>query len=254
MTPAPGEATLPPALDHLVVMADTLAEGVAWAEATLGVTPSPGGEHAQFGTHNRLLALSGPGFPLSYLEIIAINPEAARDRPAGVAGQNGTEPRRWFDMDDTALRAQVRAHGPRLIHWVARVPDVQAARQALAAQGIDRGSVRAASRAIPGGLLQWQITVREDGQRLLDGCLPTLIQWGAVHPAATMADSGLGLHQLTLAHPQTDTLESACRAAGLGAWLKDGRLGVEAAPVAALRATLRTPRGSVTLSSAGALS
>lgn len=252
MNPAPGEAAPPPALDHLVVMADTLTEGVAWAEATLGVTPGPGGEHTQFGTHNRLLAIGGPGFALSYLEIIAINPEAVRARPAGAAGQNDPEPRRWFDMDDAALREQVRTHGPRLIHWVARVPDVLAATQALAAQGIDRGAVRPASRATPSGLLQWQITVRDDGQRLFGGCLPTLIQWGTVHPAATMADSGLCLHQLTLAHPQADALQAACRAAGLGALLKDGRLGMETASVAEVRATLLTPRGSVTLSSSAA--
>jgi hypothetical protein len=30
-------------LDHLVVAARTLDEGVAWCEATLGVTPGPGG-------------------------------------------------------------------------------------------------------------------------------------------------------------------------------------------------------------------
>ena len=33
-----------PMLDHLVVMAASLDEGVAWCEATLGVTPGPGGQ------------------------------------------------------------------------------------------------------------------------------------------------------------------------------------------------------------------
>ena len=37
-------------IDHLVVAARTLVEGVAWCEATLGVVPGPGGEHALFGT------------------------------------------------------------------------------------------------------------------------------------------------------------------------------------------------------------
>ena len=45
-------------LDHLVVLAPSLASGVAWAEATLGVTPGPGGEHSLMGTHNRLLRLN----------------------------------------------------------------------------------------------------------------------------------------------------------------------------------------------------
>ena len=102
-----------PRLDHLVVMADTLAQGAAWCEATLGVAAAPGGEHPLFGTHNRLLTIESPAFPLAYLEIIAINPEATGDRQTGAAGL-----KRWFDMDDAALREQVRAHGPRLIHWV----------------------------------------------------------------------------------------------------------------------------------------
>ena len=232
------------AIDHLVILADTLDQGVAWAEATLGVTPGPGGEHPMFGTHNRLLAMSGPGFACCYLEIIAINPEAAR-----ASGSRADGTKRWFDMDDATLQAQVRQLGPRLIHWVARVPDVAAASAQLAALGLDRGPVRAATRMTPAGELRWQITVRDDGQRLLDGCLPTLIEWGATHPAATMPGSGVQLHQLTLAHPQAPALEAALRAAGLAAPLKDARLQVLAAPVAELRATLRTPRGPVTLSS-----
>ena len=92
-------------------------------------------------------------------------------------------------------------HGPQLIHWVARVPDVRAAVAALAALGIDRGEVIQASRATPNGLLQWQITVRADGQRLFDGCLPTLIQWGDTHPAASMPESGVTLLSLSLRHP-----------------------------------------------------
>ncbi|MFD1712424.1 VOC family protein [Ottowia flava] len=242
--PSEGDGFDHAAVDHLVILADTLDQGVAWAEATLGVTPGPGGEHPMFGTHNRLLALSGPGFACCYLEIIAISPEAAR---ADSSRAGGTK--RWFDMDDAALQAQVRQSGPRLIHWVARVPGVAAASAQLAALGLDRGPVRAATRMTPAGELRWQITVRDDGQRLLDGCLPTLIEWGAAHPAATMPDSGVQLQQLALAHPQAPALEAALRAAGLAAPLKDARLRVDAAPVAELRATLRTPRGLVTLSS-----
>ena len=150
-----------PALDHLVVMAASLPEGVAWCEATLGVTPGPGGEHPLMGTHNRLLRIATPDFPNAYFEIIAINPVAKKDQR--------TMGKRWFDMENPGLSAQVAREGPQLIHWVARVPDVQAAVADLAALGIDRGDVLQASRATPGGQLQWQITVRPDGQRLFDG-------------------------------------------------------------------------------------
>ena len=227
-----------PRLDHLVVLADTLAEGAAWCQATLGVAPGPGGEHPLFGTHNRLLPIASDDFPLAYLELIAINPEAARARQASAGG-----PKRWFDMDDEALRKQVHAHGPRLIHWVARVPDLPEAAARLAMLEIDRGELLRASRMTPTGLLEWQITVRPDGRRLWDGCLPTLIEWGAVHPAQTMPAGALGLRSLTLRHPRAAALAEACAAIGLG-----GAAIIEA-PQAALEAVIATPRGEVTLSS-----
>ena len=223
-------------LDHLVVLAPSLSSGVAWAEATLGVTPGPGGEHPLMGTHNRLLRLSnGEGHPGSaYLEIIAINPAAtpALSAPA----------RRWFDMDDPTLRERVAQTGPQLVHWVARVPALAAALQAWQQLGINRGEARAASRPTPGGLLQWQISLRPDGQRLFDGCLPTLIEWGQHHPSTTMADSGLTLQSLKLQHPQAAQLQSACDAIGLNAVvITDGP--------ARLSAQLGTPRGPLTLHS-----
>jgi hypothetical protein len=227
-------------LDHLVVLAPSLASGVAWAEATLGVTPGPGGDHPLMGTHNRLLRLrtssdqatAQPG--AAYLEIIAINPAAS---PALVAPA-----RRWFDMDDLALRERVAQMGPQLVHWVARVPALAAALQAWQQLGIDRGEARAASRPTPGGLLQWQISLRPDGQRLFDGCLPTLIEWGPHHPTATMADSGLTLQSLTLQHPQATLLLAACQAIGLDEVLiTDGP--------ARLSAQLSTPGGPLTLHS-----
>ncbi|MGL4435725.1 MAG: VOC family protein, partial [Giesbergeria sp.] len=108
-----------PCVDHLVVLAADLASGAAWCERTLGVAPAAGGEHPLMGTHNRLLQISSPAHPRAYLEIIAINLIATPAIPTGA--------KRWFDMDCQALQAQVAQHGPRLIHWVAAVPDAAAA-------------------------------------------------------------------------------------------------------------------------------
>jgi len=213
------------------VLATTLADGVAWCEATLGLTPGPGGQHALMGTHNRLFSIASARYPQAYFEIIAIDPAAPP--PART---------RWFDMDDAALRERVQQQGPQLAHFVARVPDASAAVTALRAQGIERGAVLQAERATPQGLLQWQITVREDGQRLFDGGLPTLIQWGTVHPGDAMPASGITLEQLTVQHPQAEALAAAYRAIGLG------QVAVSAGP-ARLQALLNTPRGSVQLSS-----
>ena len=147
-------------------------------------------------------------------------------------------------MDDAALQQQVAAHGPRLIHWVASVPDVQDRCAALAAQGLDRGAIITASRPTAQGLLQWQITVRDDGLRLMDGCLPTLIQWGAVHPCDSLPASGVQLQSLALQHPQAATLQTACDAIGVA-----GQVAVAAGDAPCLTAQLATPRGLVTLSS-----
>ena len=219
-------------VDHLVVLAPSLAEGVAWCEATLGVVPGPGGEHPLMGTHNRLIPINTAAFPCAYLEIIAINREAVPQRAVGA--------KRWFDLDDETLQARLRTQGPQLAHWVAEVPDLPQALATLSAQGIDRGQVVAASRPTPQGLLRWQISVRDDGQRLLGGCLPTLIQWGDTHPTQAMADQGVALESLALAHPQAGALRQALDAVGLGA------IPVHTGP-ARLQARLRTPRGPVDL-------
>jgi len=186
-------------LDHLVVGAATLEEGVAWCERVLGATPGPGGKHALMSTHNRLLNISGPNHPRAYLEIIAIDPDAP---PPGRA--------RWFDLDQPALR-EALAQGPGLIHWVSRVPNLDAALANWRGEGVDAGEAIAASR----GNLRWRIALREDGRRLRREALPVLIEWGEAHPTDTMAASGVQL---------------------LGFEARDG-----------LKARLATPRGEVEL-------
>lgn len=186
-------------LDHLVVGAATLDEGVAWCERVLGVTPEPGGKHALMGTHNRLVRISGPNHPRCYLEIIAIDPDAP---PPGRA--------RWFDLDLPALRERL-AEGPGLIHWVARVPNLDAALACWRSEGVDAGMATEASR----GNLRWRIALREDGRRLRREALPVLIEWGDAHPTDAMVDQGVQL---------------------LGFDSRDG-----------LRARLATPRGEVEL-------
>jgi hypothetical protein len=231
-------------VDHLVVVAASLAQGVQWCEATLGITPGPGGEHPLMGTHNRLFSVSSAAFPRAYFEIIAIQPGVT---PMRAAGQH-----RWFDMDDALLQSRVASEGPQLLHFVASVPGVVTAVKALAAQGLDRGAVVPASRQTAGGLLSWRITVRDDGQRLFHGTLPTLIQWGeagedpatASHPVDAMPPSGVTLEALQARHPRPDKLRAAYAAVGLA--------GVEVTQgTPNLIATLNTPRGLVTLESRG---
>jgi hypothetical protein len=217
-----------PQLDHLVVVAHTLEQGAAWCEATLGVPPGPGGKHPLMGTHNRLLLITGPQFERAYLEIIAIDPQA--EPPAHA---------RWFGMDHAPLQQAVRRE-PRLVHWVARVPDVAAACATWAALGLDPGVPAAVFRDTPQGRLEWQITVRDDGWPQWRGAVPTLIQWGGVHPTQGMGASGVALEALALGADRPQPLAHALAAVGLR--------GVAVQPGApALRATLRGPHGDVIL-------
>lgn len=230
-------------IDHLVVVARTLEQGVQWAEQTLGITPGPGGAHVQFATHNRLFKIATPAFPWAYLEIIAIDPQAVRP-PQPVRA-------RWFDMDDPRMQDAV-AVSPRLVHFVANSPDIQAAHATLKAQGFDGGAVVRAHRDTARGLLHWQITVRDDGRRLLDGALPSLVQWGGpvdkdpmeMHPRHSLPRSRVSLHGLAITHPEAERLQAAFSAIGL--------TGIPITPGPAnLCATLRTPQGEVTLQSLG---
>lgn len=218
-------------LDHLVVAAATLEEGVAWCEATLGITPGPGGKHALMGTHNRVFALGGAAFPRAYFEIIAIDSDAPA--PGRV---------RWFDLDDAAMRASI-AQQPRLVHWVARCGDIVQAAANWAAQGLDAGRVLDVSRPMPRGELRWRISVRDDGCRLMRGALPTLIEWGEAHPTDGMPASGVELTALTLRQP-----EPAALAGALGRLQVAGGINVVAG-TPGLDAVLDSPRGRVHLTS-----
>jgi len=223
-------------LDHLVVLAATLEDGQRWCERTLGLKPGSGGRHELMGTHNRLLRIDSLAYPQAYLEIIAIEP--------GAPTQRGPHQRRWFDLDDAELSGRIARDGPALAHWVVRTGDVRAACSAWQRLGIDRGPPLAAGRQTPQGLLQWQITVRDDGARLFDGCLPTLIEWGALHPVPAMAECGLRLERLRVVHPQHRLLGQAAQAIGLRG------LTVAGDGPARLEALLQTPAGPVLLASA----
>ena len=208
------------AFDHLVVAAATLEQGERHVETLLGARAQRGGKHVAMGTHNSLLKLG----PRSFLEVIAIDPEGvAPARP------------RWFALDTPAMRDAL-AETPRLIHWVARTDDIEAAQRG---SRIDLGRIEPVER----GSFRWRITIPDDGHLPGEGVVPTLIQWSdARHPADTLPESGVQLAALAGAHPQPAPVRAALAALGLGDTIK-----VTFAATPRLAALLRTPRGPVTL-------
>lgn len=211
-------------VDHLVVAADSLAQGVAWCEQVLGVTPGPGGKHPLMSTHNRLLRLGGD-FPDAYLEIIAIDPDAP---PPGRA--------RWFGLDRPELQAALH-DSPRLVQMVVRTRQAEMLRWGLINRGIDPGRPLAAERDTPQGRLSWRIVVRDDGANACEGLMPTLIEWQGRHPTEDMPASPLRLAEVTLAGLPPAAVEL----------LRLRGVATPAAGVAApgLRVALDTPRGRV---------
>ena len=115
-------------------------------------------------------------------------------------------------------------------------------------EGIDRGPAIHAERQTNKGILHWQISVRSDGQRLFDGALPTLIQWGKpdateplrLHPRNTLPRSGVTLQSIDITHPIAEKLQAAYTSIGLkGISISEGP--------ARIKATLKTPKGIVVL-------
>lgn len=173
-------------LDHLVIVAPTLAAGAEYVRRALGVEPQAGGTHASMGTHNLLLRVGES----CYLEIIAIDPAAPRPQR-----------RRWFDMDSRPADAPAR-----LTTWVARTDDLNSA---LAACPLPPGEILPMTR----GMLEWRITVPADGHLPGGGVLPTLIQWNTDnHPAQGLKNVGVNLLSLTLHHPEPVTCEASLKA------------------------------------------
>ena len=196
--------------DHFAVAGMSLDAATAHTQDALGVGLVPGGQHALFGTHNRLLGLEDG----LYLEAIAIDPDAADPGRA-----------RWFDLD--------RFEGaPRISNWIARVDDLDAT---LAALPLDIGEPVRVTR----GALQWRMAVPGDGILPFDGAFPALIQWECdTHPADMLPVSGCRLRRFTVSHPEAEGLQEL-----LGPRLSDARVRIETGPVSALSAEFDTPSG-----------
>jgi hypothetical protein len=209
-------------MDHLVVAATTLADGIDYIASITGVAPRPGGKHATMGTHNALLKLG----ERIYLEVIAIDP-------------GGTKPSRprWFDLDNIALQSELTEQ-PRLIHWVARTGDIQ---RAATACPLPLGAVHAMSR----GNYRWRITIPDDGKLPAKGIVPTLIQWDVPeHPADALPESNISVAGVAATHPDPATVRNALHAMRL-----DDAINVTYDLHSRLAAMLRTPLGLATLSS-----
>ena len=209
-------------IDHLVYASHDLPSAAATVSDLLGAAPTPGGHHIGHGTYNELLALGGA----TYLEVIGPDPQ----QPV----PDGPRP---FGIDD--LRQ------PALVAWCVRpgrpLADIIDEARAV---GIELGDVSAMSRRRPDGvLLEWKLTFPQLAGRF-GVALPFMIDWGeSSHPTDTLP-AAVELVRLEVTHPHSQALRTAFDIIGIAAGV-DVREGLQPA----LRATIATPSGEVTLSS-----
>ena len=212
-------------LDHLVIAAETLQQGVDYIRSTLAVEIPTGGAHKTMGTHNHLMQLGND----AYIEVIAIDPQAAVPQHP-----------RWFNLDDALMRASLHRH-PRLITWVVNTPDIKAVEHdSVLPIGIPTELSRDA--------LRWQVGLTEDGRLLANGLVPYLIQWHTEpHPSGSMADMGCRLQSLEIYHNRPDWLRSVLTSIGADHLVNIRSLPDTETPY--LSANIETPSGIVNLNS-----
>ncbi len=170
-------------LDHLTVIAPTLAEGVAHVRACLDLDVPFGQRHAYMGTHNHLLQLGD----MTYLEIVALDPDA--ESPGR---------RRWFGLDDqTQVRRDWDA-GRRLRGWVARTDDIDGVIR-------DREAIFGRKVPLPASAPAFDFAIPEDGSLPWGGAMPSIIdRRGKPRAMAAIADLGARLRDFSLEHPDAD--------------------------------------------------
>lgn len=172
-------------LDHLTVIAPTLAEGVAHVRDCLDLDVPFGQRHGYMGTWNHLLQLGD----MIYLEIVARDPDGVNPGRA-----------RWFGLDD---QRQVRRDwdaGRRLRGWVARtnrIDAVLAGREAIFGRKV----------ALPMDAPAFDFAIPDDGSLPWGGAAPSLIdRRGKPRSMASIADLGARWRGFSLEHPEAEAI------------------------------------------------
>ncbi len=170
-------------LDHLIVGAASLAEGVAFVRAELGVEPRYGGRHPGAGTENALISLGGR----RYLEVLA--PAPGEELARGLAG----------------LAALER---PTLWGWAIGTDDAGALAVIADQLGIVHTPVTGGDRQrADGTYVRWRNLAV---QLALGDAAPFFIEWSAdsPHPSED-APTGVTLRALNVLHPDPDAAYAA---------------------------------------------
>ncbi len=209
-------------LDHLTVIAPTLAEGVAHVRDCLDLDVPFGQRHAYMGSHNHLLQLGGT----VYFEIVALDPEGVHP------GRT-----RWFGLDDQRQVKRDWDAGRRLRGWVARADRIDAVLKG-------REAIFGRKLGLPMDDPAFDFAIPDDGSLPWGGAAPSIIdRRGKPRSMASIADLGARLRGFSLEHPEAEAIAALLR-----------ELGTERGPVVShgpelrYRAQIDTPGGLKELS------
>lgn len=169
-------------IDHLVLAAPDLAEGIRFLKEQLGVTATYGGRHPGMGTENALVRVGDK----RYIEIIA--PDLNQNRVGPL----------WFGVE--------KVTSPQWVNWAIRMPDMDEAIHKLSLLGFYPGPIQSANRITQDGtILSWQLT--DPRPLLMDGVIPFFIDWGdSPHPTDQMAHY-IELINLSAVHPHPNKVK-----------------------------------------------
>lgn len=180
-------------IDHIVIGADSLEQGMDALQKTLGVVLPKASKHEAMSTHNCVAPVGNE----SFIEILSVDPDAPMPNRA-----------RWFDMDNPHVQARFKKNAC-AYHWVVGTTDLDAV---MANSPIDMGEVVTFTR----GERSWRLNIPKDGSLSENGLIPTFIEWSpGAHPSTGMKELGLTLESVVLTHPYPEKLEDVLQALGV---------------------------------------
>jgi hypothetical protein len=206
-------------VDHLLLGISDLDRGIDWVEKMTDVRPAIGGVHPGMGTRNALLSLGGK----TYLEVIAPDPKQSEFK---------------FEID---LKKMTE---PYLITWAAKSGDMDALAKRAKEHSFEIFGPRDGSRARPDGkILKWRTLAiaNQFGNKSIES-FPFFIQWSAdsLHPSQD-SPKGCELESFEIEHPKASELQDAFSKLAI-------EIKVREAKSIRLVATIKTPKGNITLS------
>lgn len=208
-------------VDHLIWAVGDLDQGIAEFEEKTGVRATIGGSHPGLGTRNALASLG----PRTYIEILAPDPAQDCASPLCVT-VSGLEK-------------------PQFMAFMVSSRDIDGIVEKAKAAGLEVLGPSDGQRAKPDGtILRWRGLLFR-GHDFADA-MPTMIDWmDSPHPGSTSPE-GATLRGVTVTHPEADALRATFDALGIPTAVRAGN-----AP--ALEAVISSPKGDMTIKSAGPL-